>query len=351
MSFSNRPSTFPGDVHSSSTSSHLTTTADSSTFPASTAAYTSSPASEMSTTPSDTSGIASASNTASSSSANGDGSSSSDSGNKTTVIVLATLMSIVGALLIAGAILAIIRCRRRRSTLFSRGITPIDDEEIETWKGNRVEKGLGDGAELTTTSPDSRHGHQKHESVGSTKKPPSVIVYNRRSEERFQPRSPPVSAGLHGKMSFEGRKMSLDKELPFTPIQARAPNAREGLTDETIPGDPSFIPSPKRQTSRLSKHPRQPRQAHMRNKSSRSTISLNNMYTGDGYHNNGYESDADMAYRASHDQQRFHPHQSRALSGSPITPRLSLTDEWPASGGLSPRPLVVRREDIGRAFG
>lgn len=264
-------------------------------------------------------------------------------------------MSIVGALLIAGAILACIRCRRRRSKLFSRGVTPIDDEEIETWKGNRVEKGLGDGAELTPHS-ESRQGHQKHESVSSTKKPPSVIVYNRRSEERFQPRSPPMSGGLHGKMSFDGGKMSLDKELPFTPIQARAPNAREGLTDETIPGDEPFIPSPKRQTSRLAKaHPRHPRQAHMRNKSSRSTISLNNTYP-EGYNqnnnnNNGYESDADMTYRASHDQQRFYPRHLRVLSGSSIAPRLSFSDDWLSSGGLSPRPLIVRREDIGRAIG
>lgn len=290
------------------------------------------------------------SNTATSNdSGDGSGTSGSKSSNNTTIIVLATLMSIVGALLIAGAVLACIRCRRRRSKLFSRGITPIDDEEIETWKGNRVEKGLGDGAELTTRS-EGRQGHQKHESVSSTKKPPSLIVYNRQSEERFQPRSPPPSGGLHGKMSFDGPKMSIDKELPFTPIQARAPNAREGLTDETVPGDQPFIPSPKRQTSRLAKaHPRHPRQAHTRNKSSRSTISLNHTHT-EGFHN-GYESDAGMTYRASHDQQRYYPQHSGAQSGSSIPPRLSFSDDWPSSGGLSPRPSVVRREDIGRAIG
>lgn len=348
MSFSNRLSSFPGDVHSS-IPGHTSTMTLTSVVASYTVPTSSSPTSAVSNAATLSTGIASASNAASSDDS-GDGSddSQSNSGNKTTVIVLATLMSIVGACLIAGAILAFIRCRRRRTKLFSRGITPIDDEEIETWKGNRVEKSLEDGAELTARL-ESR-GHQKHESVSSTKKPPSLIVYSRRSEERFHPRSPPMT-GLHSKMSFDGGKMSLDKELPFTPIQARAPNAREGLTDEAIPGDQPFIPSPKRQTSRLSKtHPRSPRQAHTRNKSSRSTISLNHIYNMDGYNNQGYESDVDITSRASHDQHRFHPHHSRVLSTSSIPPRLSLSDDWP-SGGLSPRPLIVRREDIGRAIG
>ncbi|CAK7213925.1 hypothetical protein SBRCBS47491_001971 [Sporothrix bragantina] len=45
-------------------------------------------------------------------------------------------------------------------------------------------------------------------------------------------------------------------QSPRTALQhARAPNSRAGLTDETIPGDPSFLPAPKRLPSRLLKMP------------------------------------------------------------------------------------------------
>jgi hypothetical protein len=72
----------------------------------------------------------------------------------------------------------------------------------------------------------------------------------------------------------------MDKSLPQTPIQARAPNSRPGLTDESVPGDDPFImpQSPKRAAARLAKPPPLsfagafgPRVHHVRGRSSRSS--------------------------------------------------------------------------------
>lgn len=260
-----------------------------------------------------------------------------------TVIILSTVLSTFGLILIAGGIWACLRCRRRRSGLFKRGITPIGDDEIETWKGHRCEKSLEEGGSpksvaSPTPRPSSRQHHQKQESTSSTRKPPSVIVYARRSEDQRSPTTP----GHHGKISWDGGRLSYDKELPFTPIQARAPNAREGLTDECIPGDDPFIQSPKRRASRLYKQPRAPQQAHTRNRSSRSSLSLNR--TGDAVF--GY----DLEFHGASDE--FYPGHSQAYPvSSPPPPRLSLSEDWPrGGGGLSPRPFV-RPDEIGRAIG
>lgn len=285
----------------------------------------------------------SSSNVNSNSSDNGSNNGSNQSGDRTTVIVLATVMSVVGCLLIGVALWTFMRCRRRRSKLFSRGITPIGDDEIETWKGQRTEKGQEMDAEMNSPTQDGRtqgQGHQKSESTTSIKKPPSVIVYARKSEE-WSPRSPTMPDYPFSKMSLDGGKRSFEKELPMTPIQARAPNAREGLTDEAIPGDEPFVSSPKRRGSRLSKGTRYPHQSHSRSKSNRSSSSLHRL--GDRVF--GYESDD---YRPSHE---FYPGHSR-VSSSQEPPRLSLSEDWPtgSGGGLSPRPFV-RAEDIGRAIG
>ncbi len=87
-------------------------------------------------------------------------------------------------------------------------------------------------AEGTAASMSRTPGHAKHAST-SSRKPPSVIVYSNaqgqgRPSGEGSPRSFTYGAGsgYYGKTSF-------DKELPHTPIQARAPNARTGLTDES----------------------------------------------------------------------------------------------------------------------
>lgn len=297
-----------------------------------------------SSTPQSISSSSSSSTSHSSNSSNNGNSNQSSGGDRTTVIVLATVMSIIGCLLIAVGIWVFMRCRRRRSKLFSRGITPIGDDEIETWKGQRTEKGhdMDDGPHSPSQGgrTEDDKGHQKSESTTSIKKPPSVIVYARKSEE-WSPRSPTMPDYPFSKTSLDIGKRSFEKELPMTPIQARAPNAREGLTDEAIPGDEPFVSSPKRRGSRLSKGTRYPNHAHSRTKSNRSSSSLHRL--GDRVF--GYESDD---YRPSHE---YYPGHSR-VSSSQDPPRLSLAEDWPAgSGGLSAQPLAVRAEDIGRAIG
>lgn len=270
-------------------------------------------------------------------------------GSQSTTIILSTVLSVLGCSLVAGSVFAYVRYRRRRTQLFSRAVSPIDDDEIATWKGNRQEKELENGRTGIVAMADSK-GHQKHESVGSTRKPASVIVYSNSqwSEER-SPRLP----SYYGKRSLDGRKMSFDKEAPSTPILARAPNAREGLTDDAVPGDDPFVQIPKRHTSRLSKVSpsiQPPRQAHTRSKSARSNFSLHSL----GDHLKSYDSDVELAPQASRDQQdgpsRRKP--ARVFSSSSVPPRSSLSDDWPGPSKLSPTPAVaIRREDIGRAIG
>lgn len=267
----------------------------------------------------------------------------------TTVIILSAILPVFGCLLIAGAMLAYFRCRRKQTQLFSRGISPIDDDEIATWKGSR-QKELENGASSAVVT--DRNGHKKNESVESTRKPAGVIVYSntRQSEER----SPRLQIYC-GKGSVDGHKPSFDKEVPSTPILARAPNAREGLTDDTVPCDDPFVQSPRRQTSRLSRMGpavQPPRQAHARTKSARSSFSLRSL--GD-HIKGGYDSDLELAPRASQDggQDAASRHRPvHVFSSSSVPPRVSHSSDRPGPSGLRPAPLaLVRREDIGRAIG
>lgn len=321
------------------------------------------------------------------SSNDGDG----DSGNvstRTLVITLSTVLSAVGLFLVIGAVLLCRRCRRRRRLPFlPRGVSPIDDEEIERWKGNRFEKGGfhhgdtdveadGAGALSKETGAPS---HTKHSSTSSVKKPPSVIVYS----------SPRNSQGIRHSTDAESRrsfardhpgysgKSSFDKALPQTPIQARAPNARAGLTDESVPGDAPFLPKPKRTPSRLSKGSAKERRGrHARGRSSRSsTRSFGDYYY---YHSSGggggvgggshAGSELELSPRLSHDRDHAHlprhsshsryyqpatprGSHSRVYSSSSIPPRLSFGDEA-LYGGLSPaRSRFTGEGEIGRAIG
>ncbi|KAK4673444.1 hypothetical protein QC763_112020 [Podospora pseudopauciseta] len=276
-------------------------------------------------------------------------------GNKNLVIILSTVLSAVAVILIAGGLYLCWRYRQRRRLFFSRGITPIDDDEIATWKVPRDEKNgypagdtdvEGDAAFNKETGGPS---HGRKVSTTSIKKPPSVIVYNsvqgyRQSIDEPTPRRSFTQHPVYG-------KMSLDKGLPQTPIQARAPNARAGLTDESVPGDDPFIPSPKRQTSRLSKIPPSSashRRHHGRTRSSRSsTRSFGDYRYG--------ASDVELSPRHSHDQFRSRHHHynlnhSRVYSSSSIPPRLSLGEEAHYNGGSPGRPLF-KEDEIGRAIG
>ncbi|KAK4242376.1 hypothetical protein C8A03DRAFT_11472 [Achaetomium macrosporum] len=308
----------------------------------------------------------------------GDGDSERGS-NRTLVITLSTVLSAVGLLLVIGAVLLCRRCRRRRRLPFlPRGVSPIDDDEIERWKGNRSEKGSfhvgdtdveADGALSKETGAPS---HAKHSSTSSVKKPPSVIVYssphNRHSTDAQSRRS------IARDHPAYGGKSSFDKTLPQTPIQARAPNARAGLTDESVPGDAPFLPKPKRTPSRLSKvshsSAKERRARHARARSSRSsTRSFGDYYyyhgTGGGAGGSGAGSELELSPRLSHDHVHIARHSShskyhsgtprgshsRVYSSSSIPPRLSFGDEV-LYGGLSPAwPRFAREGEIGRAIG
>ncbi|EGS17985.1 uncharacterized protein CTHT_0059980 [Thermochaetoides thermophila DSM 1495] len=322
----------------------------------------------------------------------------SSSNKKILIITLSTVLPVV-ALVLLCSLLYYFRSRRRhhqslngRNPFFRRGVSPIDDEEIATWKAPRNEKhafhGATSGADtdleadsafaketgVASSSPPNS-SHTKNPSTGSTKKPPSVIIYSRPSLDHPSPYS------ALDKLSFE-------KNLPDTPILAKAPNARIGLTDESVPGDDPYIPPPKRQPSRLSKAPPpsyQPRRngGHARARSSRSsTRSFASGGIGNDFYNSnnitspatapGSETDLaspmfgiggqsqsqpqtprqsceghvvrpSRSFSRTRYPQRRH---SRVYSSSSVPPRVSLGDDG-VVGGLSPPPARGRSGTVG----
>jgi len=269
--------------------------------------------------------------------------------NRTLIITLSTVLSVVGVLLVAGGVLICLKYRRRRLPRFARGISPIDDDEIETWKMSRNEKAdfasAAAVAAVAAGPSQGKPGHAKHTSASSIKKPPSVIIYPNRQSQTIPRRSGEGSPrSIRTSYAPDGRP-SLDKDLPKTPLQAVAPNARAGLTDETVPGDDPFLPGPRRHPSRLSKAPpissSRSVRSHRRTRSSRSSM---RSFGGD------YGSEMELSPRGSHEcLNAHHRNNSRVYLSSSIPPRLSLGDDV-HTAGLSPRPLF-RDNEIGRAIG
>ena len=253
--------------------------------------------------------------------------------SKSLTIILSTVIPVV---FVIGLVLGLWRYGlNRNSRLFNRGITPIADEEIESWKNDRHDEEKEPIPETPRSNSyhKSRRHHQQNSSVSSCQKPPSVIVYqnNSRISSEQSPRS------------FGPVKHSID--LPQTPVLARAPNARPGLTDDTVQGDDAFVPQLKRQPSRLSKnHASQ----HQRHKSAYGAVSAT------APRDRWYGQPAiDLRTRQSADNiprrgsaPRSH---ERIYSATENRPRMSL-DEATSPGGLSPRPLLQKHE-IGRAIG
>ncbi|KAK1986282.1 hypothetical protein LZ30DRAFT_778421 [Colletotrichum cereale] len=259
-------------------------------------------------------------------------------GNRSLVVALGTVLSLLGVVIIVGAICLCYRYRRGRLPFGRRGNTPIDDEEIESWKACRtIEK-------CTTIVVDE---HEQHGSAGSVRKPASTIVYQDNSQHQPRMSTETATRSLYHKRSMD--KKSID--IPQAPVLARAPNARVGLTDDTVEGDLAFLPSPKRRSSRLSKlPPSSPR--HGRHRSSRSSVSIGSLR--DHWH--GYHIDVELSSRASADPYTRMPSSAHSdgkrrhvYSSYPNPPRLSLDEEL-RLGGLSPRPFISRSE-IGRAVG
>ena len=253
---------------------------------------------------------------------------SDDGLSQTTVIVLSTALPV--ALIIAVVAVLYFWYRKRRFGFLIRGITPIADEEIESWKTEKAE-------EATPPPADGPRRHQPSMSASSIQKPASIIVYQRDAQYTTRPsvdRSP-RSPGL------PLPKSSI--EVP-APVLALAPNARPGLTDEMIQGDEAFVPRVKRQPSRLAKG------RHQHSRSTMSQASAPNS-AHDWYGSNS-ESEA-LPRHSTGRRPRTPPPQSHGhkhvYSSPAIPPRHSFDDDVQA-GGLSPRPLL-HKSDIGRAIG
>ncbi|KAI1376921.1 hypothetical protein F4677DRAFT_60912 [Hypoxylon crocopeplum] len=261
--------------------------------------------------------------------------SSDDSGGNTTLtIALSTVLSVTGVVLIAMAAYLCTGTRRIRLPMFKRGITPIGDDEIATWKSN------GSAVKVTdryTTRPS--HSQNASEST-STRRAPSLIQYQNGGRPSLEVASP--------RSFISGGKYSFD--LPQAPgaVLARAPNARSGLTDEMVPGDDPFLPSPKRHPSRLHKLPPNSPSTHGRTKGSRSS-SLRSFAEaawrqGDGAETSSPRGSSD-AFSRSHSHNRIYSN-----SSIPPPPRLSFGDNEQLTG-LSPPPSRRNDSIIGLAVG
>ncbi|KAF4963176.1 hypothetical protein FSARC_8802 [Fusarium sarcochroum] len=262
---------------------------------------------------------------------------------QTLIIVLATVVPVTAITAVGCFLYRRSRQRQRRFLFMKRGITPIDDEEIESWKTNKTHEKVRIIESINNDANDAekqllQHQRQKSTSFSSIRKPPSVIIYDRphpRVSEELSPRS------LHHKRSID---------VPSTPVIARAPNSRPGLTDEAVQGEDAFISPVKRQHSRLAKLP--PSARHSRTRSSRSST-MSVVSPRDPWH--GHYPDAFFGTRSSSE---YLPRANRSLdirrqhqrmhSMSNFT-RMSFDDEV-FLGGLSPRPLI-RQSEIGRAIG
>ncbi|KAI1425477.1 hypothetical protein F5Y12DRAFT_367946 [Xylaria sp. FL1777] len=239
------------------------------------------------------------------------------------VIVLSTVLGFIGVGLIVTAALWYLRSRRRHK-LFNRGLTPIGDDEIATWKVSRAE-------EKETEAYTTRPSHVSKDSTSSAR----IQYQNQKGASR-----PSTDAVGISPRSFISNGFSMD--LPRAPEAAaafaRAPNARTGLTDETVPGDEPFVPQLKRQPSRLQK-------MHPISRSSSRTRTVRSQS-----HPENWQSSTDSSPTGSRDGNPRAAGHSRIYSSSSIPPRISTAADKEMFGGLSPPPSR-RGEVIGQALG
>ncbi len=250
--------------------------------------------------------------------------------NSTLVITLSTVLSV---LFVAAIVFTVYLCSRRGRPglggLFNRGITPIGDDEIATWRLNRPDE--KDSDKYTT-----RSNHTPNAST-STRKTTSVIQYHsagRASEDITSP----IASSFKKSESFDLPQM------PDSAVLAVAPNARTGLTDETVPGDEPFLPSPRRNPSRLQKYPPSSPRANYQNhptKGSRSSsirsFSLPHQVSSD----------------LVRDSNEFPPRNGHAhiFSSSSNLARPSISDSDILTGLSPPPSRRTPAEEIGRALG
>ncbi|TAQ88484.1 hypothetical protein B7494_g3204 [Chlorociboria aeruginascens] len=164
--------------------------------------------------------------------------------HKNLVIILSTVLGVVGIALGIGVLFFLLyRYRHGKAPFNNRGVSPINDDEIASWRGNTID---GQKPPMSDLSPPAKI----REVSSSTTSHSAGWTWPGTPTSMQSPLSP---AAVPGTPSF----------------LARAPNSRAGLTDETIPGADPFIPPLKRQSSRLSK----PNRGHGRSKSRRSSMS------------------------------------------------------------------------------
>jgi hypothetical protein len=252
--------------------------------------------------------------------------------SKTVTIVLATVIPGIALISLLTFVCVLVQ-RRRKSHIFNRGITPIDDDEIESWKTDRNEEKIP----IPDSQAQSQYSHKTSTSVASVQKPPSVIVY----QNNGIPRS---SAEFAAGYLHHQKGSSVDSIQ--SPVLARAPNARPGLTDDTIQGDEAFVPQVKRQPSRLSKH-QSSTTRHGRSKSARNSVARDQWYGFDSEHHTLPPRRSAESFPRSPAHSSKH---KRMYSSASNPPRMSFDSEDLNLGGLSPRPLI-RKSEIGRAIG
>ncbi|KAH8592383.1 hypothetical protein B0O99DRAFT_689541 [Bisporella sp. PMI_857] len=229
-------------------------------------------------------------------------SSSMSTRQRNLIIILTTVLGSVGIMSLAVAICLICRYKRGKTPFRNRGVTPIDDEEIETWREPKQSPTMG------ASSPHTPRGM---------------------SIDSIALKHSPQLAWVHSPNSMQYPPPALVAQTPD--FIARAPNSRVGLTDEAIPGAAPFITPPKRQSSRLSKAP----PGHSRTKSRRSSISAKSVRSFTGGTIVGPIITTRIPTWYDPDDSSVGMDRRDTDHSSPGT---SIFDGLSAGGGLSPRP-------------
>lgn len=249
------------------------------------------------------------------------------------VIILSVVLGVFGIILILSTVCCAWRYRHARAPFGRRGVSPINDEEIATWRG------LSDRKEMLL-DPESGEILPK--------KAPARLLFD---DPYARPRT-----GSPARGSVFGTFPSVTTR----PLVAKAPNARAGLTDETVPGADPFIPPVRRKSSRLSKAP----PGHGRSRSSKSSISTKSIwnyqnekhYTTRERMTSWYNPHDDTPAQDQLYSKRFCPSPADSIHDLAPTPDPASTP----MGGLSPRPASHFKHttqyslesdwDIGRAI-
>jgi len=247
--------------------------------------------------------------------------SSNSISHQTLVIILSTVLGFLGLILLAGAIFLFRRFRRGQAPFGHRGASPINDDEIESWRRS--------GREKQPITP-LAHGP-------AIRQVSSLPMYS------------PAWTWAASPTSI--RTISAN-ESELHSVVAKAPNARAGLTDETIPGADPFITPPKRQSSRLSKAP----PGHARSKSRRSSMSTKSIWSGRERSSSDLKGRDRQSTWYNQEDEVISSHIKTDTGSSSPSPGVSDFFDGMPSGGLSPRPksrprlYEISRDDIGRAI-